>query len=72
MFIFENVKGLTTHESGKTFDYVLSKFNELDYNISYDILKATEYGIPQSRQRLFLIGINKNTNVTINFPHSQT
>lgn len=68
MFIFENVKGLTTHESGKTFDYVLSKFNELHYNISYDILKATDYGIPQSRQRLFLVGINKNTNVTINFP----
>ena len=68
MFIFENVKGLTTHESGKTFEYVLSKFNELDYNISFDILKATEYGIPQSRQRLFLVGINKNTNITINFP----
>lgn len=68
MFIFENVKGLTTHGSGKTFDYVLSKFNELDYNISYNILKATDYGIPQSRQRLFLIGICKNTNVTINFP----
>jgi DNA (cytosine-5)-methyltransferase 1 len=68
MFIFENVKGLTTHESGKTFDYVLSKFKELDYNISYNILKATDYGIPQSRQRLFLAGINKNTNVTINFP----
>jgi DNA (cytosine-5)-methyltransferase 1 len=68
MFIFENVKGLTTHESGKTFEYVLSKFNELDYNISFDILKATDYGIPQSRQRLFLVGINKNTNITINFP----
>ena len=68
MFIFENVKGLTTHESGKTFSYVLSKFNELNYNISYNILKAADYGIPQSRQRLFLIGINKNTNVTINFP----
>ena len=68
MFIFENVKGLTTHDSGKTFKYVLSKFKELDYNITYDILKATDYGIPQSRQRLFLIGINKNTNVTVNFP----
>ena len=68
MFIFENVKGLTTHESGKTFEYVLSKFKELDYNITYDILKATDYGIPQSRQRLFLIGINKNRNITINFP----
>lgn len=68
MFIFENVKGLTTHDSGKTFDYILSKFKELDYDIKYDILKATDYGIPQSRQRLFLIGINKNTNVTIKFP----
>lgn len=69
MFIFENVKGLTTHDSGKTFDYVLSKFKELNYNISYNILKAADYGIPQSRQRLFLIGINKNnSNVTINFP----
>ena len=69
MFIFENVKGLTTHDSGKTFDYVLSKFKELNYNISYNILKAADYGIPQSRQRLFLIGINKNnSNVTIHFP----
>ena len=69
MFIFENVKGLTTHDSGKTFDYVLSKFKELNYNISYNILKAADYGIPQSRQRLFLIGINKhNSNITINFP----
>jgi len=69
MFIFENVKGLTTHESGKTFEYILSKFNELNYTIKYDILKATDYGIPQSRQRLFLIGINKdNSDIKINFP----
>lgn len=68
MFIFENVKGLTTHDSGKTFAFVLSKFNELDYTITYDILKAVDYGIPQSRQRLFLIGIKKDTNITINFP----
>jgi len=68
-FIFENVKGLTTHESGKTFEYVLSKFNELNYSIQYSILKATDYGIPQSRQRLFLIGINKEcSHIQINFP----
>jgi len=69
MFIFENVKGLTTHDSGKTFEYVLSKFKELNYSIQYNILKATEYGIPQSRQRLFLIGINEEmSHVQINFP----
>ena len=69
VFIFENVKGLTTHDKGNTFKYVLSKFDELEYNICYDILKATNYGIPQSRQRLFLIGIRKDCdNITINFP----
>ena len=69
MFIFENVKGLTTHDSGKTFEYVISKFKELNYSIQYSILKATDYGIPQSRQRLFLIGINQtNTHIQINFP----
>ena len=69
MFIFENVKGLTTHDSGKTFEYVISKFKELNYSIQYSILKATDYGIPQSRQRLFLIGINQtNSHIQINFP----
>ena len=69
IFIFENVKGLTTHDNGETFKYVLEKFKELDYTICYDILKATEYGIPQSRQRLFLVGIRKNCNaISIVFP----
>jgi DNA (cytosine-5)-methyltransferase 1 len=41
----------------------------LNYTIKYDILKATDYGIPQSRQRLFLIGINKdNSDIKIIFP----
>jgi DNA (cytosine-5)-methyltransferase 1 len=68
MFIFENVKGLVTHDKGKTFEYVLEKFKELNYELKYDILKATDYNIPQSRQRLFLIGIRKNTSINIKFP----
>jgi len=68
MFIFENVKGLITHNSGKTFEFVLKKFNELNYEIRWDVLKATDYGIPQSRQRLFLIGIKENSDIKINFP----
>ena len=73
MFIFENVKGLTTHDKGKTFKYVLSKFEELDYYIHYAILNGKDYGIPQSRNRLFLIGINKkNDTVKLNiFPPPQ-
>jgi DNA (cytosine-5)-methyltransferase 1 len=68
MFIFENVKGLTTHDKGKTFQTVLDKFKELNYDLQHSILKATDYEIPQSRQRLFLIGIKKESNVTISFP----
>jgi len=68
MFIFENVKGLTTQDGGKTFEHVLTKFKELNYTLCYDILKATDYGMPQSRQRLFLIGINAASGININFP----
>lgn len=70
MFIFENVKGLTTHDKGKTFEHVLSKFKEINYDIQYSVLNGKDYGIPQSRNRLFLIGINKNNNdITVNnFP----
>lgn len=69
IFIFENVKGLTTHEEGKTFNFVKSKFSELNYDIQYSILNGKDYGIPQSRNRLFMIGINKNSNIKTNiFP----
>jgi len=68
LFIFENVKGLLTHDKGNTFKIVLDAFKSLNYNIQYDVLKATDYGIPQSRQRLFLIGILKETDISINFP----
>ena len=69
MFIFENVKGLTSHDKGNTFDFIKSKFNELNYDIQYSILNGKDYGIPQSRNRLFMIGINKNSNIKMNiFP----
>lgn len=70
IFIFENVKGLTTHDNGKSFEYVKSKFNELNYTIQYSILNGKDYGIPQSRNRLFLVGIKSQyDNIHINiFP----
>lgn len=69
MFIFENVKGLTTHKNGETFDFVKKKFYDLNYDIQYSILNGKDYGIPQSRNRLFMVGINKNSNIKLNiFP----
>jgi DNA (cytosine-5)-methyltransferase 1 len=67
-FIFENVKGLTTHNKGSTFKVVLKAFEETGYTITYSILNAKDYGIPQSRQRLFLIGKRPDNDQMITFP----
>lgn len=67
IFIFENVQGLQRHDKGKTWEVVRSVFYELGYNIHYKILDAVEYGIPQKRRRIFVVGF-KNKNVKFNFP----
>lgn len=67
-FIFENVKGMLTHDNGTTWDTIKNTFEQLDYKIyiKHDkngketpILNAMDYGIPQNRQRIFVVGINK-------------
>ncbi|NQX84083.1 MAG: DNA (cytosine-5-)-methyltransferase [Mycoplasmataceae bacterium] len=55
-FIFENVKGITTHDKGKTWEIILESFRKLGYHISWEILNSKDYGIPQSRNRVFLVG----------------
>jgi len=67
VFIYENVKGLTHHDDGRTFETVLNTFNELGYKYHYQILNARDYGIPQNRQRIFIIGF-KDHSVNFEFP----
>ncbi len=59
VFIYENVRGLTTHDDGKTWAVMRSVFeNDLNYRIAEpQILNASDYGIPQSRRRIFVVGI---------------
>lgn len=60
-FILENVKGLLSHEKGKTFEIILNLLNKLkNYNIYYKVLRTSDYNIPQRRDRLYIIGIHKN------------
>ena len=68
-FIFENVKGLLLHDSGRTWSTIKNTFHELNYNIylnkdekgnDYPILNARDFGIPQNRERIFLIGIRND------------
>lgn len=70
VFIFENVKGLLSHDKGKTFDTVMNTFNELGYKCSYQILNAKDYNIPQNRQRVFVVGF-KDHSIDFKFPEVQ-
>lgn len=56
-FIFENVAGITQKRHSEVIDYMKEKFKGMDYGISHTILNAANYGVPQRRERFFLIGI---------------
>ena len=69
VFIFENVKGLINHDSGNTFETIKATFDELGYKYFYQVMNSKDYGIPQHRERIFVIGFkNKKTDFT--FPES--
>lgn len=62
VFIFENVKGMLSHDKGRTWKVIKSTFEEYcGYDIHYQVLNGKEYGIPQSRERLFCIGFRDKT-----------
>lgn len=67
IFIFENVKGLLSHDGGRTWSVVKKVFNDLGYNIHTQILNSKDYGIPQHRERIFVIGF-KNHKIEFDFP----
>ena len=70
MFLFENVKGLLTHDKGKTYQTILDIFEESGYSITENqiaVLNAWDYGVPQKRERLITIGIRKDLADKINF-----
>ena len=56
VFIYENVYGVLTHDKGKTWATMQNVFNELGYHFSWQLLDARDYGIPQGRRRLFVVG----------------
>ncbi len=62
VFIFENVQGLFKHDNGKTWEVVYNTFKDYcGYDIHFQLLNARDYGIPQTRERLYCIGFKKKT-----------
>jgi len=71
VFIFENVYGLTTHDKGKTWETIKNVFEDLGYYFDYKVLDSRNYGIPQGRRRLFVVGFKKKENLEkFGFPES--
>jgi DNA (cytosine-5)-methyltransferase 1 len=56
VFIYENVKGLTNHDEGRTWLVVQDIFNQLGYKITSQLMNSKDYGIPQHRERIFVVG----------------
>lgn len=62
VFIFENVQGLLKHDNGRTWEVIHNTFRDYcGYDIHYQLLNARDYGIPQTRERLYCIGFKKKT-----------
>ena len=60
IIILENVQGLLSHDKGNTFKKIRSDIEKENYIITYKILKCSDYGLPQMRKRLFIIGVKNN------------
>lgn len=55
-FVLENVKGLLSHEGGKTFSHILEILTDSGYDVSWSVHNSKNYGVPQNRERIYLIG----------------
>lgn len=67
MFLFENVKGLQTHNKGETIKTILDIFNQEGYTVYKKVLNAWSYGVPQKRERLILVGVRNDLADKIKF-----
>lgn len=70
-FILENVKGLVNHDKGKTLKIILKTLEKkLNYKVFYEVLNSKDYGVPQNRERIYLIGF-QNHDIDFVFPKKQ-
>lgn len=67
-FIAENVKGLMTLQKGEILKKVVDEFKAVGYDVKYKLLLASNFGIPQKRERLFIVGIRNDIKLNFQFP----
>tara|TARA_R110002126_G_scaffold109583_1_gene246510 strand:- start:8226 stop:9296 length:1071 start_codon:yes stop_codon:yes gene_type:complete len=68
LLLLENVKGLLSHDKGNTFTTIISTLDELGYDIQWQVLNSKNHGVPQNRERVFIIGHLRGTSRPEVFP----
>lgn len=70
-FILENVKQLKGHQQGKTLQRIIETLNDLGYYTDYQVLNALDFGLPQKRERIFIVGFRKQQSIVWPKPNIQ-
>ncbi len=68
VFLAENGKGLTTHDDGKTLQTMISIYENMGYNVTWNILNSNDYGVAQKRERVVIIGVRNDINTQYRLP----
>ena len=67
-FVAENVKGILSLGKGEVFKMIISDFSKAGYKVKYKVLNAADYGVPQKRQRVIIIGTREDIDFNIEYP----
>lgn len=72
MFLVENVRGLTTMDHGRTLKTMIEVFESIGYHTTYKVLNAWDYGVAEKRQRMVLIGVRNDLDISYKFPKAHS
>ena len=67
-FLAENVKGILSLNKGETFRMILNDFSSLNYRVQYKVLNSANYGVPQTRERVIIVGVRNDVDAIYEFP----
>ena len=70
-FIGENVKGIMTANKHEAFPLIIKEFEDSGYDVKYTVLKAVEFGVPQKRERVIIVGFRKDLKIDFEFPEPE-
>lgn len=71
-FLAENVSGMMANRHSEAVQKIVNQFEECGYDVTIDLVNASDYGVPQDRKRVFYIGFRKDLNIPFQFPNATT